>query len=81
MLDMKFKCKSVRQTSERGNKGGIGVDAACYPSTKAEPLPGHPCGVLHVVADPIARARALSSKPFTQLYLSAETPGPLAGSA
>jgi hypothetical protein len=81
MLEIEFECKRVRRTSERCNKGGTRVDAACYSADSLALSPFCSCAVPHGAADVIARALTRHNQLFTQSLSSAEMPGPPAGSA
>jgi hypothetical protein len=81
MLEIKFECKLVRRASERSDKGGSRVHAACNPADGSASSPLCGADVLHGAAGSIVGAHAQHNQPFAQLYLPAEMPGPLAGSA
>jgi hypothetical protein len=81
MLEIEFECKSVRRASERWDKGGSRVHAVCNPADGSASSPRCGGDVLHGAAGGIVGAHARHNQPFAQLYLSAEMPGPLAGSA
>jgi hypothetical protein len=67
--------------SERGKRGESRVDAACYQAIKPARLAARRSGGLHATAGTFARPHLPSNTSFAQLYLSAEMPGPSAGSA
>jgi hypothetical protein len=81
MLEIEFECKSVRRTSERCNKGGLRVHAVRYPVDNPALSPFCNRGVLLAAMGGLAFTHTLHEQPFAQLYLSAATPGPPAGSA
>lgn len=81
MLEIEFECKFSSPDERTLQQGGLRVHAACDPANSLAPPLLCTCEGLHAAVGATISAHALHDQPFAQLHLSAEMPGPPAGSA